>query len=85
MLKAKKQSKAGSAELKNEASELAEKARLEVQKKSQALNEQRKDQTEQKAVLAQVRQMIEMNAIEKLDPKLMKMRRRSIILRMKIK
>ncbi|MCL4108015.1 UNVERIFIED_CONTAM: hypothetical protein GTU68_017043 [Idotea baltica] len=56
-------------EQKNEAAELAEKARLEEQKKSQALNKQRKQEAEQKAVQAQVRQMIEMNSIKKLDAK----------------
>ena len=65
----KKAKKAGNTELNNEAAELAEKARLDEQKKSQALNEQRKAEADQKAVQAQVRQMIEMNSIKTLDPK----------------
>ena len=67
--KAKKKSQETNTELKNEAAELAEKARLEEQQKSQALNEKQKQEAQQKEVQAQIRQMIKMNAIKKLDKK----------------
>ena len=49
----------------NEAAILAEKAREEQRRKSQELNELRKHEAEQKAIAAQVRQIIEMNSIAK--------------------
>ena len=64
-----KQSKATKTELKNEAAELAEKARQEEQEKSQALNAKRKQEAEEKAAQAQIKQMILKNSIEKRDPK----------------
>ena len=64
-----KKSKATNTELKNEAAELAEKARIEEQQKSQALNAKRKQEAEEKAVQAQIRQMIEKNSIAKRDLK----------------
>ncbi len=67
--KAKKQSKLTNTALKNETAELAEKARLEELQKSQALNEKRKQEAQRKEIQAQIRQMIEMNAIQKLDKK----------------
>ena len=67
--KAVKQSRSNNAELTNEAAELAEKARLEEQRKSQELNAQRKRKTEQKAVQAQIRQIIEINSIKPANEK----------------
>lgn len=64
-----KKSRETNTSLKNEAAELAEKARLEEQQKSQALNAQRKKASEEKAVQAQIRQMIEINSISKIDQK----------------
>jgi len=49
----------------NEAAELAEKSRREQLQKSQQLNEQKKRETEQKAIIAQIRQIIELNSIKK--------------------
>ncbi len=60
-----KKSKQNNAEITNEAEELAKQARKEQQLKSQALNEQRKREAEKKAITAQIRQIIEMNSIEK--------------------
>ena len=56
-------------ELKNEAAEAAEKARLAEKEKARALNAQRKQEAEEKAAQAQIRQMIEVNDIAKLDKK----------------
>ena len=53
----------------NEASTLADKARDEQRRKSQSLNDKHKLEVEQKAVQAQIRQMIVLNSIEKLDDK----------------
>jgi len=64
-----KKSKETKTELKNEASEAAEKARLEEQQKSQALNAQRKQEAEEKAAQAQIKQMIKINSIYKTDRK----------------
>ena len=63
----KKAAKNGQAD--NEAAELAAKARQEEQSKSQELNAQRKYEAEQKAIQAQIRQMIEMNSIKPLSDK----------------
>lgn len=65
--KAVKESRRNKTELTNEATLLAEKAIEEERAKSQALNEQRKREAEQKAVAAQIRQMISMNIIDKTD------------------
>ena len=51
--------------LKNEATELADKAREQQRRKSQASNEQHNKEMEQKAITAQIRQIIEMNSIKK--------------------
>lgn len=67
--KAVKQSRANNTRLVNEASELADKARDEQRRKSQSLNDQHKFEVEQKAVQAQIRQMIALNSIEKVNPK----------------
>ena len=64
-----KKSRETKTELKNEAAELAEKTRLEEQQKSQALNVKRKQEAEEKAAQAQIRQMIEVNSIVKTDRK----------------
>jgi len=63
--KAEKQSRKNNVELENEAALLAEKAREAQRQKSQALNEQRQKENEQKAIVAQIRQIIEMNSIFK--------------------
>ena len=63
--KAVKESRKNNTELENEAAELAEKAREEQRKKSQELNAKNKQEAEQKAIVAQIRQIIEMNSIEK--------------------
>lgn len=64
-----KKSKETKTELKNEAADLAEKARFEEQQKSQALNTKRKQEADEKAAQAQIRQMIEKNSIAKTDRK----------------
>lgn len=61
--KAAKQSRATNTQLVDEAAELAKQAQEEQRKKSQALNSQRKQQAEKKALLAQIRQIIELNSI----------------------
>jgi uncharacterized protein YaiL (DUF2058 family) len=63
--KAVKKSRKEHIELKNEAAELAEKARQEQLRKSQQSNTKHNQQAEQKAIAAQIRQIIEMNSIEK--------------------
>ena len=61
-----KKSRETKIELKNEAAESAEKARLDEQQKSQALNAQRKQESEEeKAAQAQIKQMIKINSIAK--------------------
>lgn len=67
--KAVKQSRANNTQMVNEASTLADKARDEQRRKSQSLNDKHKLEVEQKAVQAQIRQMIVLNSIEKLDDK----------------
>ena len=68
--KAVKQSRVNNTELVDEAAELAKKAQEEQRKKSQSLNEQRKKETEQKAILAQIRQIIQLNRIENYPKKM---------------
>ncbi len=51
--------------LKNEAADLAEKARQEQLRKSQQSNTEQNQQAKQKAIVAQIRQIIELNSIEK--------------------
>jgi len=63
--KAVKQSRANKTELVDEAAELAKKAQEEQRKKSQALNKEKKLAAEQKAIQAQIRQIVEMNSIKK--------------------
>jgi uncharacterized protein YaiL (DUF2058 family) len=63
--KAVKKSRKENIELKNEAAELADKAREAQLRKSQQSNAQYNQQAEQKAIVAQIRQIIEMNSIEK--------------------
>jgi len=63
--KAAKQSRANNTELVDKAAELAKQAQEEQRKKSQALNKQRKNEAEQKGVLAQIRQIITLNSIKK--------------------
>ena len=60
-----KKSRQSNTELTNETAELAIKTREEQRIKSQELNEQHKQEAEQKAVLAQIRQIIEINSIKK--------------------
>jgi len=64
-----KQNKANNVVEKSEASRLAEETRLKEQEKSLALNKARKQEAEQKAIVAQIRQMIEINSIQKKDAK----------------
>lgn len=64
--KAVKQSRANNTVLVDEAAELAKKAQEEQRRKSQQLNEQRKLEAEQKAIQAQIRQIIELNSIIKI-------------------
>jgi len=63
--KAAKQSRANNTELVDEVGELAKQAQEEQRIKSQALNKQHKAEAEQKAVLAQIRQIITLNSIKK--------------------
>ena len=63
--KAAKQSRANKTEWVDEAAELAKKAQEEQRRKSQALNAKRKKEAQEKAVLAQIRQIITLNSIEK--------------------
>ncbi|MCK5814045.1 MAG: DUF2058 domain-containing protein [Cocleimonas sp.] len=63
--KAVNQSRKENTELKNEAADLAEKARQEQLLKSQQSNTEHNEQANQKAIAAQIRQIIEMNSIEK--------------------
>jgi len=68
--KAAKQSRANKTELIDEAAELAKKAQQEQRLKSQKLNEQRKREAEKKAILAQIRQLIEINKIANAPDKM---------------
>ncbi len=68
--KAVKQSRANKTELVDEAAELARKAQQEQRHKSQKLNEQRKREAEKKAILAQIRQIIEINQIANASDKM---------------
>ena len=63
--KAQAKNRKNKVELENEAAALADKVREEQRLKSQALNEQRKQEAEKKAIAAQIRQIIEMNSIFK--------------------
>ena len=68
--KAVKKSRANNTQLVDEAAELGKKAQDEQRRKSQELNDQRKKETEQKEVLAQIRQIIQLNSIEKSPKKM---------------
>ena len=63
--KAVKKSRANNTELVDEATELAKKAQEEQRQKSQDLNKEKKAESEQKAIQAQIRQIIELNSIKK--------------------
>ena len=63
--KAVKQSRANNTELVDEAAELAKKAQEEQRQKSQTLNKEKKLAAEQKAIQAQIRQIVELNSIKK--------------------
>jgi len=63
--KAVKKSRKDHTELKNEAADLAEKARQAQLRKSQQSNTAHNQQAEKIAIAAQIRQIIEMNSIEK--------------------
>jgi len=56
-------------ELENKAADLAKKAEEEKRLRSQALNAKKKQEAEQKAITAQIRQIIELNSIEKSNGK----------------
>ena len=60
-----KKSRQNNTELANESVELAMKIREEQRIKSQKLNEQHRKEVEHKAIIAQIRQIIEINSIEK--------------------
>ncbi len=68
--KAVKQSRANNTRLVDEAAELAKKAEEAQRRKSQQLNEQHKREAEQVAVLAQIRQIVELNSIDKAPQKM---------------
>jgi hypothetical protein len=63
--KAVKQSRANNTELVDEAAELAKKAQEEQRLKSKTLNKEQKLAAEQKAIHAQIRQIVELNSIRK--------------------
>ena len=60
-----KKSKQNNETISNKAAQLAKKTREEQRLKSQQLNAQRKVELEQKAVIAQIRQIIELNSVKK--------------------
>ncbi|MGV6810411.1 MAG: DUF2058 domain-containing protein [bacterium] len=64
---AKKKSRKTQTPIKDEAAELAQQVQQAQREKSQALNEQRKQAAEQKAIAAQIRQIIMMNQIDLED------------------
>ena len=68
--KAVKQSRANNTKLVDEAAELAKKAQEEQRSKSQALNKEKKLEAEHKAVQAQIRQIVELNSIDKAPKKM---------------
>ena len=63
--KAVKKSRANNTELVDEAAIRAKKAQDESRRKSQSLNKQQKRAAEKKAIQAQIRQIIQLNSIEK--------------------
>ncbi len=65
--KIEKQSRKNKTELVNEALLLAEKALAEEKENSRLLNAKRKQEAEHKAITAQIRQLIEINRIEKAE------------------
>ncbi len=67
--KAVKKSRANNTELVDEAAELAKKAEQEQRRKSQLLNEQQKIEAQQKAIQAQICQIIQLNSINKANSK----------------
>lgn len=67
--KAVKKSRANNTVLVDEAAELAKKAEQEQRRKSQLLNEQQKIEAQQKAIQAQIRQIIQINSISKASSK----------------
>jgi len=67
--KAVKQSRSNKTKLVNEATELAEKARNKQRRQSQSLNDRHKLEAEQKALQAQIRQIITLNSIERVSAK----------------
>lgn len=67
--KAVKKSRANNTVLVDEAAELAKKAEQEQRRKSQLLNEQQKIEAQQKAIQAQIRQIIQINSISKVNSK----------------
>ncbi len=68
--KAVKKSRANNTELTDEAGDLATKAQEEQRSKSQALNKEKKLEAEQKSIQAQIRQIVELNSIEKAPNKM---------------
>lgn len=60
-----KKSRQTNTEVVNKAADQAERARLEQQLKSQQANEQQRFEAEKKAITAQIRQIIELNSVDK--------------------
>jgi uncharacterized protein YaiL (DUF2058 family) len=60
-----KKSKQNNETITNKAAQLAKKSREEQRRKSQELNAKRKDALEQKAIVAQIRQIITLNSVKK--------------------
>ena len=60
-----KKSKQKNETITNKSAELAQQVREEQRRKSQALNAERKHALEQKAIVAQIRQIIELNSVKK--------------------
>jgi uncharacterized protein YaiL (DUF2058 family) len=65
--KAQNQSRKSNTVVENEAALLAEQAQQEAKRKSQLLNEKRQQEAEKKAIAAQIKQIIEMNSIDRSE------------------
>ncbi|MEE9327649.1 MAG: DUF2058 domain-containing protein [Cocleimonas sp.] len=68
--KAVKQSRKNNTQLVNEAAELAKDAQKKQRQQSQTLNEQQKSKAKKKSLLAQIRQIIELNIIHNAPKKM---------------
>ncbi len=63
----KQKGKKGEAQQTSEATRLAEQAQAEKVERDRQLNQQRKEEAEQKAIVAQIKQLIETNCIKERD------------------